>query len=262
MNRTRSLSAKLYGGSSTAQIIQELPAPPNQAQGSCHATFVPVHYEPNYAYPLLVWLHGDGENEGQLRRVIPEISVRNYVAVAPRGTWAERDRDDGAPPQCCTWPEKVEDISVSEHRILECIEQTRQRFHIGDERIFLAGCDCGGTMALRLAMMHPEWFAGVVSIGGHFPQGYTPLVRLKQARRVQLLIQQGRTSSLFSESQLCDDLRLLHAAGMSISVRQYPVGDQVTPQMLGDLNTWVMQQVTGAGVASDEMSDYSSPGRN
>ena len=50
-----------------------------------HALFVPMHYEPNYAYPLLVWLHGPGDDERQLQRVMPLISLRNYMAVGPRG---------------------------------------------------------------------------------------------------------------------------------------------------------------------------------
>lgn len=28
-----------------------------------YATFAPIHYEERYAYPLLVWLHGDAGNE-------------------------------------------------------------------------------------------------------------------------------------------------------------------------------------------------------
>src|SRR3954449_13229207 len=51
-----------------------------------YATFAPIHYEKRYAYPLLVWLHGDAGSERELRQVIPQVSMRNYVAVAPRGS--------------------------------------------------------------------------------------------------------------------------------------------------------------------------------
>src|SRR5689334_12243455 len=50
------------------------------------ALFGPLHYEPNYAYPLLVWLHGAGDDESQLKRIMPLVSLRNYVGVAIRGT--------------------------------------------------------------------------------------------------------------------------------------------------------------------------------
>src|SRR4051794_19841644 len=53
------------------------------------AVFAPLHYESNYAYPLLVWLHGPGDDESQLKRIMPLISMRNYVGVGPRGTVAQ-----------------------------------------------------------------------------------------------------------------------------------------------------------------------------
>ena len=50
------------------------------------ATFAPIHYEERYAYPLLVWLHGDAGSEQELREIMPLVSMRNYVAIAPRGS--------------------------------------------------------------------------------------------------------------------------------------------------------------------------------
>ena len=38
---------------------------------------------------------------------------------------------------------------------------------------------------------------------------------------------------------------LFHAAGMSVTLRQYPCGDELTTQMLRDLDVWLMEQVTG-----------------
>ena len=53
---------------------------------AARALFAPMHYESNYAYPLIVWLHGANDDERQLKRIMPFVSLRNYVAVSPRGT--------------------------------------------------------------------------------------------------------------------------------------------------------------------------------
>src|SRR5262249_7856433 len=49
------------------------------------ARFVPQRYEPNYAYPLLILLHGRGADENQLVRAMPSMSWRNYVGLGLRG---------------------------------------------------------------------------------------------------------------------------------------------------------------------------------
>jgi phospholipase/carboxylesterase len=262
MNRIRQLTDPLHGSYQTTQILQELPLPFSEGPQSGHASFVPLHYEPNYAYPLLVWLHGAGENERQLTSLVTGISVRNYVAVAPRDSAADRDVDKDTALPCGPWSQSPEDIVASEHRVLECIGQTRQRFNIASDRIFLMGSDCGGTMALRIAMMQPHMFAGVISIGGPFPRGHTPLACFKQTRDLQLLIEHGRQSLSYSETALCEDLRLLHVAGMSVTLRQYSCGDEITTQMLSDVNAWIMQQVTGVSPETDETNDYSSYKQN
>ena len=127
--------------------------------------FAPLHYEPNYAYPLLVWLHGRGGNERQLRQIMRLISLRNYVAVAPRGPAKVAAADDGF-----GWGDSESSFAETTRRVFDCIEAAVDRFHIAPQRVFVAGFECGGTTALRLALNSPQRFAGVLSIGGPFPQ--------------------------------------------------------------------------------------------
>lgn len=256
MNRFQLLDGPLDDLLEAQPINREFSHCSSVGGGSGHASFVPLHYEPNYAYPLLVWLHGMGQSEQQVRTVVPGISVRNYVAVAPRCRWAG-PRGEGTPrPRTELANPSPEEVTELEHEVLACIQGTRERFHISPQRIFVLGSDYGGTMALRIAMMHPERFAGAVSIGGGFPRGNTPLARIRQARRVQVLIEHRRRDSSYREAAVCDDLRLLHSAGMSVTLRQYPCGDTISSQMLADVDPWIMQQVTGAWAGTDRSNDY------
>lgn len=206
-----------------------------------HALFAPLHYTPGYAYPLIVWLHGPGDDERQLQRIMPIVSMQNFLAAAPRGFLSASE--DGTTAEGCRWRQTDDDIQQASQRVFETVEIARQKFHIHPRRIFLAGFDCGGTMALRLAMNHPTRFAGVVSLCGPFPTGNSPLGNLVAARRLGLLLASGRDSRRYSAAMVCEDLRLLHTAGLSVTVRQYPCGDELTPQMLADVNRWIMEQV-------------------
>ena len=64
-------------------------------------TFLPVGYEPNYAYPLLVFFHGHGGNEEQILKLAPRLSRRNYICLGLRGTQLLGQRTDGHPAY--TW---------------------------------------------------------------------------------------------------------------------------------------------------------------
>jgi len=46
-------------------------------------TFLPIGYEPNYPYPLMVFLHGHRSSEEQILRLAPRLSRRNYICIAP-----------------------------------------------------------------------------------------------------------------------------------------------------------------------------------
>jgi phospholipase/carboxylesterase len=210
------------------------------------ALFGPMHYEPGYAYPLILWLHGPAADENQLRRIMPSISMRNFVAGAPQG--------------CCQigkdkqltfgWPQTVKGLEEAEHRIFDALGVVTEKFHISRCRVFLAGFDEGGTMAFRVALSHPQHFAGVLSLCGRFPKGRTPFGNLNSARKIPVFLASGRDSTEYQAEEVCENLRLMHSAGLSITLRQYPCGHELTPQMLADVDRWIMEQITEAAQSS------------
>lgn len=205
-----------------------------------HTLFVPIHYEPNYAYPLIVWLHGPGDNERQLQRIMPLVSLRNYLAVGPRATSRCASTRGGF-----AWRQDESDIARAESAVFHCIDAVSNRFHVAPRRIFIAGYADGGTMALRLGLRFPDRFAGALSLGGAFPEGHAPLARLASVRRLPLFMASGRDGQNYSIEDCCQELRLFHAAGLSVTLRQYPCGDEIVTNMLSDIDRWIMEQVTG-----------------
>ena len=220
------------------------------------AFFSPLHYERNYAYPLIIWMHGPGDDERQLKKIMPLVSMRNYVAVAPRGTIAETQADVELemPAECgFAWSQSADQIVSAEHRVFAALAAARLKFNVSAARVFLAGFAGGGTMALRLALNHPNVFAGAASFGGTFPLGQAPLRRIAEARRLKILLATGSDSLDYPPERVCDHLRLFHAAGMSVSLRQYPCGDDLTTAMLADMDRWIMDQIlTPAAPVEDE----------
>lgn len=204
---------------------------------SPQAVFAPLHYEPKYAYPLLVWLHGPGNDQRQLLRIMPIVSLRNYLAVAPQGILTQPQED-------YRWNQTTSHIDQAEQRIFDSIESVGEKYNFSSRKIFLAGFDCGGTMALRVAMNNPSRFAGAISLGGSFPTGQKPFGNLAAARRLPVFLAAGRKSKTYVEEHVCSDLRLLHSAGIPITLRQYPCAQEIAPQMLQDMDRWIIEQIT------------------
>jgi phospholipase/carboxylesterase len=148
------------------------------------------------------------------------------------------------------WGDSADDIAEAGTRVQDCIEIAQQRFNVHPDRIFVAGRSAGGTIAHRLGMEFPERFAGAISLGGQVPRGARLLKNINRARQLPLLLSVSPTQENYSTQQVMDDLRFLHCAGLSLSLRLYPDGDELTSVMLSDLNRWVMEQFTTNGTAA------------
>jgi phospholipase/carboxylesterase len=240
MNRLQLLGKEVTSSPSSSVQIELARLSSDTRRGVPHALFAPMHYEPNYAYPLLIWLHGAGDDERQLQRIMPLISMRNYVAVGPRGNAAGAERCAGF-----SWNHSPGSLHTAEQNVFDALEAASARYHVAPHRVFLGGLADGGTTALRIALRYPDQFAGVLTIGGSFPADRTPLSGLNAARRVPLFIAQGRDSQVYPVERLCENLRLFHTAGMNVTVRHYPCGDDLTSHMLHDMDVWMMEIVTG-----------------
>lgn len=199
------------------------------------ATFAPMAYERGYDYPLIVWLHGDGCDEHSLSRVMQHVSVRNFVAVAPRGV-VEQSEGYG-------WEQSIEAIDAAEEAIGDTINSAVENFSIHPRRVFLVGVGSGGTMAMRVALRRPEWFAGAATLDGPLPTGHQLLRRVNELRTLPLLLSSSRASETYPEGQVGEDLSLLHSAGCRVGVRQYPGDTDLTTAMLADVNRWAMDLV-------------------
>jgi phospholipase/carboxylesterase len=244
------------------------------ASGTCRLAeqrFIPQRYEPNYAYPLLVLMHGRGGDEHSLVRSVPSMSWRNYVAVGLRGPEAlTRDGQPSGygwgPPFARTerrggpWGPR-EDAAQTVRRVLgdgppdlfdvidqgvvAAVQGMRRSLHIHSERIFLVGAGEGAAAAFRLALAHPERFAGIVAMNGWLPRSFPALTRWKDCRDLlKVLVVHGEWNGRVPIERTRRDVQLLRNAGLKVAFQGYPCANRVTRPMLSDVDTWVMHQCT------------------
>ena len=137
-------SSEPNGSLDKLQPSEYCPTPPDEPrtveQPVCF--FGPERYEPRYDYPLVVWLHSCQSCELELENVMPELSLQNYVACAPRGTVASGDQR-----QYFQWGQSAALTAIAEEIVFESIDLAKNEFSINSKRIFLAGFGNGATTA-------------------------------------------------------------------------------------------------------------------
>ncbi len=234
------------------------------------ARFIPLQYEPNYAYPLLVLFHARGGDEEQMVRSMPAMSWRNYVGLSLRGPEPSlrRGRPEGygwggpfarpdrhaprfspAEPEAELFRRRLQEASpdpldLLEDGIFTAIRQTRRALHVHSERIFLVGCGEGAAVAYRLGLSYPERFAGVVALNGWISGEFRPLARLKACRDLRILVVHGEWNARVPVRAARRDVALLRAGGLRVAFQSYPCAHRLTSPMLSDVDTWLINHCT------------------
>jgi pimeloyl-ACP methyl ester carboxylesterase len=133
---------------------------------------VPTSVGPQTAFvggagPVLVLLHGAGDQAGTWSRVAPSL-LKRYTLVIPDLA----GHGDSAPS---TGPIQASDVFVALETLLPGLSEGR--------RVTLVGNSLGAWMAMLLAHRHPDWVAKVVAVNGGALRGTSAEVRMLPATR-------------------------------------------------------------------------------
>jgi len=220
--------------------------------------FVPENYEPGYAYPLVVWLHSDASSEMELDHVMPALSLRNYIAIAPRGNVKSRGSQ-----RRYRWGTTLTDCAVAEDLVWDSVQAAMNVLSIHSDRIFLAGFGGGGTMAQWIGLKYASQLAGVVSLTGEFPMTSRVLSNWKIARSLKVLFAQRQGSTICSEDDMMRAVRFAHQSGLDYRFLQAQSeddteGNELDAGMLQAANRFMMGIVTGTDLSLSPETSYDS----
>lgn len=224
-----------------------------------HRLFVPEHFEPRYDYPLIVWLHSDDSSEWELDVVMEAISLRNYLAIAPRG-----HRTSPKSNRLFRWGTHLTDLAFAENLVFECVDALLEGLPVHTDRIFLGGIGSAGTVAQWIGLKHPGRFAGVVSMQGVFPKHRCALSGWKAARQLPVLYMQGEPTSGCNDDDVAEAMQLAHAAGLAyrfVRFRDTAMGlsqdrlaeksESLDAEMFASANRFLMGIVTQTEISLD-----------
>lgn len=113
-----------------------------------YSIFVPKDYDQNKKYPLLVYLHGSGDDDRILSRTrIPD----DFIVLAPNG----RDVSN-----CFATAEAQTDIE-------EAIDDIITNYQVDTKKIILSGFSMGGYGVYRTFYEQPSRYSAIAILSGH-----------------------------------------------------------------------------------------------
>ncbi len=205
--------------------------PQRPQSGVSEGVYVPEHYEPGYAYPLIVWLADTDAQSDELLERMPEVSDRNFLACA-----FSLQQFENA-------PDATEITSDCLEQLGEHLVQMRRDYHIHSERICLAGFGSGAVAAVSCLLRRPQWFSGAMAFDPRFPEKHTARTHFRELADKRVLIGIGPGESKEALGAAVRSGRLMHSAGMDVCTRIYDSPPVASAQALGDINRWMMEGV-------------------
>lgn len=201
------------------------------------AVHLPTGFEPDYTYPLIVWFHDEGADEKQMLGLLPYISDRNYAGLSLR---APLPVTNGLPCQR-RWSLAEGYLNLLETELAVSLERVAERIRIHGERVIAAGMGQGASVALRMLLRRPEWFAGAVCLNADWDRRNRFDWWGEYAHKPLWLGQIVGWAS--SSSAAIFRTRLLRAAGFEVQTRWIEF-DEAKPRRLGtEIDRWLMQRL-------------------
>lgn len=197
---------------------------------------LPEPYEPNYAYPLVVWFHDAGGSERELPRVMSRISTQNYLGLSLRGPIACGETLSAG----FRWPTEESAVEGLLGELRAIVGTVRREWHVHSERIVLAGHGEGAVLALRLLMARPEWFFGAVALSARLPKTHAAPNVFREEQGKPVLLGVGAQDPRASVGDVVQTGRVLHAAGLKVATRVFDGACDLTPELGREIDRWIM----------------------
>ena len=200
--------------------------------------YLPHNYEPNYPYPLVVWLHDSEWTARELLDLVPRISPQNFLGLSIEGLTSSNRFASGpmSPPNC------LDPLDGLIETLKDVAGQMRREFHVHSERIYLAGFGDQASVALRMLARRPEWFAGALAFGLRSSK-LDPITNYDDLRGKRVFLSAGIRDACVSLPDHIAVGRLLRSAGVDAVLRSYDSGEEPSPKLLNDINHWLMNSI-------------------
>lgn len=214
----------------------------------------PERPEPGRRPPLLVALHGQGQDGERQRGWMGAAVPAHFASAWPDGFHRHEVRTPGRPIRIgCAWylftgdqQAFIASLVEAERALWDLVDAASAELGTDPARLYLCGFSQGAYLAHCAAVRAPERTTGWIAQSGRlkleFLAPWLPGVAGKH-----VLIQHGRDDPHLPPGSADDSAAALTRHGAQVTLRLYDSGHAISPAMARDCRTWLEERVPPAG---------------
>jgi len=201
----------------------------------CRVT-LPANYDPAMEYPLLIGLHGYGDNPDNFAGLLErrEIAGGNFIYAAPQGpypflpgkkigySWIEGNGEDED-----TWKQAR---ALAIDYVGGVVGELKARYSIGD--VYLMGFSQGCVMTYNTGLTYPGKFSGLICFGGWLESDMFADEQYAAASGLPVYIVQGNADQLVEPQAAYDARDTLIEHGFTVEFVEFDGGHEMPAEEL------------------------------
>ncbi|MBW6513656.1 MAG: hypothetical protein K0B87_02745 [Candidatus Syntrophosphaera sp.] len=165
---------------------------------------LPVNYDPEKTYPLLIGLHGYGDKASAFSRLWRHLEDEEVIFVVPEAPYPFTEGQIGfswQPPIDYTSPEAQLAYKLLTDYIFTLQEQVSSEYNVG--QTWILGFSQGAYMGYLLALQNSARLDGLVACGGGLYPGVITDADFAAARDLKIIISHGKQDQVvrFAEAE-------------------------------------------------------------
>jgi phospholipase/carboxylesterase len=211
---------------------------------------LPQKFDSSRKYPLLIGLHGNGGNPEQMLAAMNNALKKEPLILAvPQGAYPNFPQLRG---QHFSWEIQTQNKELwkigdplSIANLNEVVQVLKGKYPISE--VYILGFSQGAAYALLSGFKYPELVAGIISIGGIFPETDTEFSMLQEkeianGKKFRIFIAQGNHDPMIPVGTGAKTTEKLKKYGYEVEYQEYEGGHEISPELLNKIYSWMTKK--------------------
>ncbi|MCZ8197100.1 MAG: hypothetical protein O9267_05805 [Flavobacterium sp.] len=193
--------------------------------------------------PLLILLHGHGNNENDLFSFSSQIP-ENWIVVSVRGPYQLAENS-------YRWYDakmingkiviNIDEEERSRKKLKQLISEITNKYNVDSQKIIVAGFSQGGNMSQSLGLGNPNSVTGFGVFNGRYNEEFSPYISKSIAlKNSKAFIAHGSGDTMLPKTYVTENITKLKELGIQITYYEDSNGHSISTKQWDEFSKWLI----------------------